>query len=993
MLHLTNINAFRQRRRRKEWQDPAPKIAVISAGIASIFLVVLIFALALAYSFITSDLPSVDELVQLFEPPDGLLLQPTKVYDRTGQHLLATLENPLAHQHEYLFLDSLFYNGENQNQDKKIFSNLLVLSTIALTDPAFLEHDGYTIQGILNPNKLTITQKLISELLLWNEQDGLIKNIRASLLAAQATKKFGKQKILTWYLNQVKYGQYIYGADAAARAFFNKSASDLNLLESATLVAASETPSLNPISSPQLSKENTIRVLTRLLKNGVISQQQFEEVDFSQLSREIITPNNEYIAPLFIQYVLVQLSEHLDINRIEHGGYRVVSTLNYDYYQQTECALIAQIQRVYANSQAYPATDLSNCDAAQLLPTLPASVFNLPARLSASAVILDPQTGELLSLASVVNQKSDQFTIHPIQQVYEALQPRQPGTILSPFIYLTGFTQGFSPSSLVWDIPDVQNIDETKSLSDYHGPVRIRNALANDYLDPVRQVFEQVGSNHVLEILNQMGLSIEKIKSSNAANETNTLKDLLNKTGMSILSLSQAYGVLANQGILVGLPSVSIANSEEFPDLKPLSILFVEDIMRNPVLFNPTSPGALETTHRPVVTSQLAYLLTNILADESARWESLGHPNPLEIGRPAAAKIGRLSDGNNSWIIGYTPQLVTGVWIGDPDQEAGYTIPPTSATGIWHSLMQYTGRTLNSTDWTIPSGITKVNICDPSGMLPTEDCPSIVSDYFLDENIPTQVDTLYRRLQVNRETGKLATIFTPPELIENRIYLIVPTEAEEWALQSGLYLPPKTYDPISTNNTSGSETANITSPTLLAYVKNQVIIHGTAAVTNFASFQIRVGRGLKPEEWLEIPVTGNQPVHNGKLAIWDTSGLNGLYTIQLMVISADQQVESKNIQVTVDNQPPEVAIDYPSNNISISTFPDTSITFQISAEDEMGVSKVVLYLDGELLTTLTTTPFVYSWIPQSGEHVLAIKAFDQAGNSAETTANFLVDLE
>lgn len=112
-----------------------------------------------------------------------------------------------------------------------------------------------------------------------------------------------------------------------------------------------------------------------------------------------------------------------------------------------------------------------------------------------------------------------------------------------------------------------------------------------------------------------------------------------------------------------------------------------------------------------------------------------------------------------------------------------------------------------------------------------------------------------------------------------------------------------------------------------------------------------------------------------------------------MVISADQQVESKNIQVTVDNQPPEVAIDYPSNNISISTFPDTSITFQISAEDEMGVSKVVLYLDGELLTTLTTTPFVYSWIPQSGEHVLAIKAFDQAGNSAETTANFLVDLE
>ena len=991
MLHLTNINTFRQRRRKKARQDPASKIAIFSAGFVSITLVVLIFALTLTYSFLTTNLPPVDELELLLEPPDGLLLQPTKIYDRTGQQQLAILENPLARQHQYLYLDSLFYNGKDQDEAGKTFSNLFVLTTIALADPSFLEHEGYTIEGLLNPNRPTITQKLISELLLWNEPDGFIKNIRASLLAAQATKRYSRQKILTWYLNQVKYGQFIYGADAAAHAFFNKSASDLNLLETAALVAASETPSLNPISSPQQSKENTQQILIRLLKDGVISQQQYDETDLSQLPKEGITPDNEDFAPLFVQFVLMQLSEHLDIDRIEHGGYRVISTLNYDLFQQSECALTAQIQRVYANSQASPITDTSNCDAAQLLPTMPSGVFILPPRISATAVLLDPQTGELLSLAGVANQKSNQFFITPIQQIYEALQPLQPGTSLGPFIYLAGFTQGFSPSSLVWDIPTSLNKEETKSLSDYRGPIRIRNALANDYLEPVHQIFEQVGSNHVLEILSQMGLSFEELNPS--IKESILLEDLLGKTGISMLGMSQAYGVLANQGILVGLPSESVASSEEFPVLKPLSILYVEDMAGKPVIFNSNSPGVLETTQRPVVTSQLAYLLTNILADESARWETLGHPNPLEIGRPAAAKIGRLADGNNSWVFGYTPQLVTGVWIGDPDQESAYTIPPTAATGIWHSLMQYAGRTFPSSDWTIPTGLIKVNICDPSGMLPTEDCPSIVSDYFLDENVPTQTDTLYRRLPVNRETGKLATIFTPPELIENRIYLNVPPEAEEWALQSGLSLPPKTYDPISANSTSASKTANITSPTLLAYVKDQVVIKGTAAGTNFASYQIRVGKGLKPEEWLEIPATGNEPVQDGILASWDASGLNGLYTIQLMVISSDQQVESKIIQVTVDNKPPEVSIDYPTNEISISPSPNTSTTFQITAEDDMGINKVVLYLDGELLATLTIPPYVYSWMPQSGEHVLVVTAIDQAGNYAEIQVNFFVNLE
>lgn len=134
-------------------------------------------------------------------------------------------------------------------------------------------------------------------------------------------------------------------------------------------------------------------------------------------------------------------------------------------------------------------------------------------------------------------------------------------------------------------------------------------------------------------------------------------------------------------------------------------------------------------------------------------------------------------------------------------------------------------------------------------------------------------------------------------------------------------------------------------------------------------------------------------MQDGILASWDASGLNGLYTIQLMVISSDQQVESKIIQVTVDNKPPEVSIDYPTNEISISPSPNKSTTFRITAEDDMGINKVVLYLDGELLANLTIPPYVYSWMPQSGEHVLVVTAIDQAGNYAEIQVNFFVNIE
>ncbi len=174
------------------------------------------------YSSITEDLPSLAALPDLLDPPDGILRQPTRLYDRTGEHVLLTLENPGADGSQYLTLDS----GE-----PNFLPASLISATIATQDPYFWKHAGYSLDGIRQNAHPTLAQQLVSNLLLWDETPGLRRALRERLLAAQITSHFGRQQILTWYLNSVNYGRLAFGADAAARVYFGKPASRAHLAE------------------------------------------------------------------------------------------------------------------------------------------------------------------------------------------------------------------------------------------------------------------------------------------------------------------------------------------------------------------------------------------------------------------------------------------------------------------------------------------------------------------------------------------------------------------------------------------------------------------------------------------------------------------------------------------------------------------------------------------------------------------------------------------
>jgi hypothetical protein len=235
------------------------------------------------------------------------------------------------------------------------------------------------------------------------------------------------------------------------------------------------------------------------------------------------------------------------------------------------------------------------------------------------------------------------------------------------------------------------------------------------------------------------------------------------------------------------------------------------------------------------------------------------------------------------------------VWTGARTIAASDLSPRLSAV-LWNALTQVASQDLPREGWAAPAEVAVMNVCDPSGMLPTAECPNLVSEVFLNGNEPIQADTMYRKYAVNRETGLLATVFTLPQLVEERVYLVVPGEARSWAEGAGLEIPPSNYDVIQAPRFD--ENVNITLPALFSEVNGNVQIEGTAAGDNFVSYRILVGQGLNPQEWIQV-AESNAPVTNGVLAEWNTSGLHGLYALQLQVLRTDQRVDTAIIQVTI----------------------------------------------------------------------------------------------
>ncbi len=955
MIDVPTITRIRRRARYRSHRYPGGQIA-LGCGLAFSLMIALSgIALGSIYSNLTRDLPALEILPNLLNPTDGVLLHPTILYDRSGLHEILRLENPSAATRQYLSLD--------ETQPNFLPSNL-ISATLAIMDPTFWKNPGISFEGINQNSSPTIAQRLVSDLLLSDEQPGIRRALRERILAAQVIQKYGHEQVLTWYLNSAYFGHLAYGADAASLSYFGKPASKLNLAEAAILAAVLKTPDLNPIDAPQIAIERGQNVLHTMLSQDMITGEQAAQASQMEVNLQRSETDLEESVSSFSRIVFDQLKGEIDRARLERGGLKVITTLDYHLQTQINCVVAVQLDRIQHPVEQIDLPTNEDCQAARLLPTLPPRSDELPQNLDANIVVLDHKTGQILALTGDHNTSAGGT----------GLTGHTPGSLLTPFIYLSGFTQGMGPASLMWDIPsDISNLKNDDEL--FHGPVRLRIALANDYLIPAEHVLAQLGSDKVWRTARQMGIATGEFPSEENA------RSIISDGNISLLELSRAYGTLANQGSLVGV-SWSPSNLSNNGQTNINTVLEVVDYQGNTWL----KPG--EPDVKPVISPQLAYLINHILSDETARWPSLGHPNPLEIGKPVAAKTGRTASGSDAWTVGYTPGVTVGVWIGHQDNQSAGIVTPREAAAIWHAVMKYALQDQPGISWLEPTGVNHVSVCDPSGLLPTADCATIVDEIFLAGYEPTQNDTLYRSVKINRETGQLATVFTPVEFVDERVYLIVPPEASEWARQAGLTTPPDTFD-ILLQKSNPSPQVQITSPEIFANLSGQVPVIGYAGGTSFDHYRLQAGRGLNPSHWIPLTENIESPVNNGELGLWDTSGLNGIYALQLQVVTEDNHIQTATIQVTIDNQKPELQVKYPTNGQEISV-QEKLITLQAEVSDNIAIDRVDYFMDRQLIGTIKQAPFTLPWDGNPGTHQLRILVTDLAGNSSESTTTFTV---
>jgi membrane carboxypeptidase/penicillin-binding protein len=991
-------------RRRMYRAEQAQRGGRVLRGLGSSVLVVVVavlvvvvgvgIALSQAYTAYVADLPSSETLDASFNSTNNQFFQTTKLYDRTGTHLLYEVIDPRAGDRQWLSVSKI-------PQD-------FIHATISIEDKTFYENPGYDLEGITRAfvsnlqggavqGGSSITQQLVKNIIIPPDErtaKSYDRKLRELFIAAEVTKRYSKDQIMEWYLNTNFYGNLAYGIDAAARVYFGKSATQLDLAESALLAAIPQYPTQNPIDEPESAKQRQGLVLDAMVREGYITEAQAQAAEAEDVIGHLQSFQKRFDirAPHFSFYVIDQLSKMLGPELTFRGGLKVITSIDLNLQDQAECVARTQIARL---SGLDPATVIqtdtgSPCDAATFLPAPKASDIAVDHHVTnASVVMLDPTTGQILAMVGSLDYWnsaiSGKFNVAVDGR-------RQPGSSFKPFTYVTAFSQGYTPATMLLDVrtafPQDNGTPYVPENYDrqFHGPVSLRIALARSYNVPAVALMNRVQVENVIRTAHLMGIDTLDRDSNYYG-----LALTLGGGEVSLLDMTYAYGVMDNSGRLAGQPIPLDARRSGYRALDPTAILRIED--SHGVLLSrcgETSDQACDFTQaktQQVLTEQLAYLITNVLSDTQARIGAFGSPNPLELDRPAAAKTGTTNDFVDNWTLGYTPQLVTGVWVGNNDSSPMQNVTGlTGAAPIWHALMKYATQTLPPVGWDAPPGINQVTICYPSGLLPTRDCQSTRNEVFIAGTEPVSFDNIWQSFQVNKETNKLATVYTPPDLVENRVFEILPPEAADWVRLAGLPQPPAEYDTIYTPTETAQGDILISNLQPFAYVRGALTLTGTVKSDDFSFFRVQFGQGLNPTQWTQIGGDRGEQIDNADLQPWDTTTLaNGLYSVQLLVVKNDQTFSNFTVQVTVDNTPPVVSLISPTADDIFTLGSDESVIIQPDAQDNLSLASVKVIVDNKLVNTSTVAPFTYRWPLKGilpGPHTLQLQAVDAAGNTA-----------
>lgn len=892
------------------------------------------------YVQITTDLPAISDIPAQLNAQSATFTQPTRLVDRSGTVVVKDL-SVSGVQRKYMRISGL---GSKISDD-------FVDAMVAVVEPGYWYSSGMDLRNWNPEEHSTIAERLVFHMLLEQEPVSFERMLREKLLAGQVVSTYGREQVLEWYLNSLDFGHLAYGVEAGAQLYFGVSAEKLTLPQSALLAGVAVAPALNPWDSPAGARTVQVEALKALAVQKVISTEQL---------REALTGQTEFTRPTisassnldpFAEKVVAQLEHIVGRERVERGGLIIQTSLDAELQKNLECAIQTQLQSLEGDSQTVLAA-ARTCDAARLLPLLPPGDAPARGELAASAIITDPATGQVLAFTGEFNSSG----------TAQANQSHAGGTIFTPFVYLNAFSQGLSPATLVWDAPVEGDTTEPVNLDGkFHGPMRMRIALANDYLQPLVSVLRQTGWYSLNRLTSNFGLNVQ---------DSSTLSYLLEQP-VSTVELATAYDIFAASGLRQG----RVTQDGALPDLDTVLKVWDEN---GKVLFDGGQPDSAG-----VISGQLAYLVNASLSDDLARQPTLGTPSMLLLGQTSAAKIGQTKTGSQVWTAGYTPERTVVVWMGkQAGVQSTLKVDPRWAAGIWRAAIQTATDGLANAGFNPPAGVSQVTVCDPSGLLPTADCPGTADEVFISGNEPTTLDTMYKKLQVNAETGRLATVFTPADMMIEKVYMDVPAQYQDWAKTNGMDLTPTNYDVLQSVSTDPA--VHFTTPAMFSLVNGKVAITGTASANEFVSYELQIGQGLNPRNWQQIKKGEGRPVVEGPLAEWDTTGLDGLYVIKLQVLDKQNVVKTALLQVSVDNTAPEVKITLPAEGTIIDHLSTPQVFVKVDSNAGSDLAKVEIRIDGKLVTTLESAPYFYTWTVWAGKHTLQATGYDSVGNRSES---------
>ena len=268
----------------------------------------------------------------------------------------------------------------------------------------------------------------------------------------------------------------------------------------------------------------------------------------------------------------------------------------------------------------------------------------------------------------------------------------------------------------------------------------------------------------------------------------------------------------------------------------------------------------------------------------------------------------------------------------------------------------------------------------------------MVRDLFVRGTEPTAYDNLYVPFLVNTQSGRLATIYTPLQDVEEIVYLIPPADAQEWAEETGLPRPPREYDPLEEQSADNSQVM-IGAPLGFSFLRGNVVVRGSADVAGMLNYRLQYGAGLNPTLWFQIGADVEHGIENSVLGIWDASELNGIYTLQLQVLLPEGAVITHEVLVTLDNQAPQVQMLAPQPGMVFDLDPSVEIHIRAALADESQSGRVDFYVDGKWVGSSEHAPHAFKLeLDEPGEYTLALKGFDSAGNQA-TTQNIVIFVE